>query len=72
MLGTFYRALEPSAPPCIKVGDIIAADDTIGLIEVMKLFSPVAAGIAGRVVEVLVENGVLVEHNQPLVRVEPV
>lgn len=72
MLGTFYRALEPGAPPCVEVGDVVGPEDTIGLIEVMKLFSTVTAGVHGRVVEILVENSVLVEFDQPLIRIEPI
>lgn len=72
MLGTFYRALEPGAPSCVEVGDVVGPEDTIGLIEVMKLFSTVTAGVHGRVVEILVENSVLVEFDQPLIRIEPI
>ena len=72
MLGTFYRSPEPSAPPFIKEGQVIAPGDTIGLLEVMKLFSPVVADVGGRVVEFLVKNADLVEHGQPLVRLDPV
>lgn len=72
MLGTFYRAPEPSAPPFVTEGQVIASGDTIGLLEVMKLFSPVVADVGGRVVEFLVKNADLVEHGQPLVRLEPV
>lgn len=71
MLGTFYRALEPGARPCVEVGDVVGPEDTIGLIEVMKLFSTVTAGIRGRVVEILAENSALVEFDQPLVRIQP-
>lgn len=72
LLGTFYRALEPSAPPCVKVGDIVKADDTVGLIEVMKLYTAIQAGAAGRIVEILADSGELVEYDQPLFRIEPV
>lgn len=72
MLGTFYRALEPGAPPCVEVGDVVGPEDTVGLIEVMKLFSTVTAGVRGCVVEILAENAALVEFDQPLIRIEPV
>lgn len=72
MLGTFYRALEPGSPPCVEVGDVVGPEDTIGLIEVMKLFSTVTAGVHGRVVEILADNSVLVEFDQPLIRIEPI
>lgn len=71
VLGTFYRAPAPGAPPYVNVGDEVREGDTIGLIEVMKLFTPIAAGAAGRVVEIVAENAALVEYGQPLVLIEP-
>lgn len=70
-LGTFYRAPSPGEPPCIKEGDVIGPGQTIGLIEVMKLFTPIAAGVAGRVVKILVEDATLVEYGQQLVLIDP-
>lgn len=72
MLGTFYRASEPGAKPYIEVGSIVEKGATVGLIEVMKLFSPVSSEIEGKVVEILVENGSLVEYGQALIRLEPI
>lgn len=71
MLGTFYRAQSPGVPPFVEVGSTVGVDDAIGLIEIMKLFSPINAGVSGRVVEILVENATLVEHGQPLVLIQP-
>lgn len=71
MLGMFYRGPAPDALPFIQVGDAIEADATLGLIEVMKLFSPVHPGVAGRIVDILVDNAVLVEHGQPVALIEP-
>lgn len=71
MLGTFYRAPAPGEPPCVKEGDVIGAEHTIGLIEVMKLFTPITSGVAGRVAKVLVDDATLVEYHQPLVLIEP-
>jgi acetyl-CoA carboxylase biotin carboxyl carrier protein len=71
MLGTFYRAPAPGEPPYVEPGDLVEVDDPIGLIDVMKLFSQISAGVAGRVVEILAQNGTLVEHGQPLVLIEP-
>lgn len=70
-LGTFYRAPSPGEPPCIKEGDMIGPGQTIGLIEVMKLFTPIVAGVAGRVVEILVEDATLVEYGQQLALIDP-
>ena len=71
MLGIFYRASQPGAPPFVEAGQIIRADDTIGLIEVMKLYNQVPAGVDGRVVEIAVEDASFVEHGQVLLIVEP-
>jgi acetyl-CoA carboxylase biotin carboxyl carrier protein len=71
VLGVFYRAPAPGAAPFVSVGDTVRESDTIGLIEVMKLFTSVTAGTAGRVVEILAENAALVEYGQALVLIEP-
>jgi acetyl-CoA carboxylase biotin carboxyl carrier protein len=67
MLGTFYRAPSPGAPPCVEVGQRVRADDTVCLVEVMKLFNSIKAGVDGVVTRILVENATLVEYDQPLV-----
>jgi acetyl-CoA carboxylase biotin carboxyl carrier protein len=71
MLGTFYRAEAPGAPPFVEVGDRVEVGSIVCLIEVMKLMNHVASDTAGRVVEVCAGDGELVEFGQPLVRVEP-
>jgi acetyl-CoA carboxylase biotin carboxyl carrier protein len=71
MLGTFYRAPSPGAPPFVEEGAIVHADDTVCLIEVMKLFNTLKAGASGRVARFLVENGAMVEYDQPLVLIDP-
>lgn len=65
--GTFYRAPSPGADAFCKVGDRVRPDTTLGLIEVMKLFTSVQAGVGGTVVRIVPENGTLVEPGQPLV-----
>lgn len=70
-LGTFYRAPKPGAPPYVDVGQRIAADTEVCLIEVMKLFAPVRAGIEGTVREVRAVDGTMVEFDQILFVVEP-
>jgi acetyl-CoA carboxylase biotin carboxyl carrier protein len=69
LLGTFYRAPKPGDPPYVNVGDRVLPDTIIGIIEVMKLMNVVRAGIAGTVVEVVAENGALVEFEQDLLYV---
>lgn len=70
MLGTFYASPKPGAPPFVKVGQKIKEDDTVCIIEVMKLFSTVKAGVRGRIARILAENTQMVEYNQPLFLVE--
>ena len=70
VLGVFYRCPEPGAPPFVEVGKTVRAQDTVALIEVMKLFNQVQAGAEGKIVEILVEDGALVEHGQALLVIE--
>lgn len=71
MLGTFYRAPSPGERPFVEVGDKVAPDDTVCLVEVMKLFNSIKAGVAGTVVEILAQNAAMVEHGQPLMVIAP-
>lgn len=64
--GTFYRAPQPGAPPFKNEGDPVAADDVVGLIEVMKTFVQVKAEEAGRLVAFHVQNEDAVMAGQPL------
>jgi len=70
-VGIFYRAPRPGAPPYIEVGSQVVEDTTIGIIEVMKLMNAVRAEVSGTVVEVLVEDGAVVEYGQVLLRIAP-
>ena len=72
MLGTFYRAQTPGAPPFVEVGQRVRADDTVCLIEVMKLFNSVKAGVDGVVTQILAENAKLVEYNEVLIIISTV
>lgn len=71
MVGTFYRAPAPDAPPFVNLGSNVEPGDPLCMIEVMKLFTTIEAGAAGRVVEIAVENGQLVEFETLLFVVEP-
>ncbi len=71
MLGRFFRASSPSEPPYVEISVKVVPEDTICMIEVMKLFSTVKAGVSGTIVEILVENGVMVEHDTVLFLVRP-
>jgi acetyl-CoA carboxylase biotin carboxyl carrier protein len=70
-LGTFYRSPKPGAPAYVAVGSLVTADTEICLIEVMKLFTTVRAGIEGVIREVYADDAALVEFDQPLFLVEP-
>lgn len=65
-LGTFYRSPKPGTPPFTQIGDEVDTKTELCLIEVMKLFTTLRAGVKGRLVNILVEDGVMVEHDQPL------
>lgn len=71
MLGTFYRAEAPGAPPFVDVGARVEAHTIVCLIEVMKMMNAVPAGVTGTVVAVCAENAELVEYGAPLFRVQP-
>ena len=71
LLGTFYVAPEPGAPPFTQVGATVTEDTTVGLIEVMKVFNSVRAGVKGTIVEVVAQNGQFVEYGQTLFLVKP-
>ncbi|WP_181704841.1 acetyl-CoA carboxylase [Chthonobacter rhizosphaerae] len=68
--GTFYRKPAPDQPVFKSEGDAVAAGDTVGLIEVMKSFTPVVAEEAGRIVAFHVENEDAVMAGQPLYDLE--
>lgn len=70
MVGTFYEAPSPGSAPFVKVGDKIKEKTVVCIVEAMKLMNEIEAEIKGEIVEVLVENGQLVEYGQPLYRVK--
>jgi len=71
MVGTFFRAPAPEAPPYVEVGFTIEPGQVICIIEAMKLMNEIKSEIKGRVVEVTVENAEPVEFGQPLFFIEP-
>jgi acetyl-CoA carboxylase biotin carboxyl carrier protein len=66
MVGKFYAAPSPSEPPYVAVGTAVEAGATVGLIEVMKVFTSVKTEAAGVIERILVSNGQFVEFGQPL------
>ena len=71
MVGTFYRAPNPDAPPFVEEGDEVHPGQTVCIIEAMKLFNEIQAEVGGRVAQVLAENGTPVEYGQPLFLIDP-
>jgi acetyl-CoA carboxylase biotin carboxyl carrier protein len=66
MVGTFYVASSPEAPPFVKVGQSVKQGETLGVIEAMKMFNQIESDKAGTVVAILVENGQPVEFDEPM------
>ena len=71
MVGTFYRAPKPDAPPFVAEGDVVNEGQVLCIVEAMKLMNEIESKVAGRIVKVVVENGQPVEFGQPLFLVEP-
>lgn len=72
IVGTFYRAPKPDAPPFVEVGDEVKVGQTLCIIEAMKLMNEVKSEYNGIVKQILVENGEPVEYGQPLFVIEPI
>lgn len=70
MVGTFYTASSPSAPPFVAVGQSVKAGETICIIEAMKILNQIEADVSGTVKAILVENGSPVEFGEPLMIIE--
>jgi len=66
MVGTFYRAPAPDAPPYVEVGSIVNEKTVVCIVEAMKLFNEIEAEVSGEIVAIHAENGQLVEFGQPL------
>ena len=71
MVGTYYSSSAPDAPQFVSVGSVVQADSTLCIIEAMKVFTDIPAGVSGTIAEILVKNGQPVEFGQPLFRVIP-
>lgn len=71
LVGTLYRSPQPGHPPYVNVGDVVEAGETVAIVEAMKLMNTVTTEVAGRVVEIYVDNEEPVEFEQPLLRIAP-
>ncbi|WP_058485889.1 acetyl-CoA carboxylase biotin carboxyl carrier protein [Defluviitalea phaphyphila] len=70
IVGTFYSAPAPDAPPFVSIGDRVKKGDTLCIIEAMKLMNEIESEVDGEVVEIFVKNEEMVEYNQPLFRIK--
>ena len=71
MVGTYYSSSAPDAPLFVSVGSTVQPNTTVCIIEAMKVFTDIPAGVSGTIAEILVKNGQAVEYGQPLFRVIP-
>ena len=69
-VGTFYSCPKPGKPAFVKVGETVTPDTIVCLIEAMKMFNEVPAGVSGKIVEMLVKDGDAVDHGKRLFRIE--
>jgi len=72
MVGTFYRAPSPEAPPFVDVGQVVEVGQVVCIVEAMKLMNEIKSEVRGKVVEIPIENAQPVEFGQTLFLVEPV
>lgn len=71
MVGTFYRAPDPSSPPFVEIGETIHKNQTLCIIEAMKLMNEIESDIDGVLNDVYVENGKPVEYGKKLFAIKP-
>ncbi len=72
MVGTFYRAPSPEAPPFVEVGQIVEVGQVVCIVEAMKLMNEIKSEVRGKVIEVAVENAEPVEFGQTIFILEPI
>ncbi len=70
MVGTFYRAPDPSSPPFVEIGEDIKKNQTLCIIEAMKLMNEIESDIDGIIEDIYVKNGNPVEYGQKLFSVK--
>ena len=71
IVGTFYAAPAPNAPPFAKVGDVAQVGQVLCIIEAMKLMNELESEVAGEIVRIYVESGQPVEYGQSLFAIKP-
>jgi acetyl-CoA carboxylase biotin carboxyl carrier protein len=70
MVGTAYRGPEPGARPYVEIGSVVRIGDTLLIVEAMKTMNQIPATRAGRVIQILIEDGQPVEFGEPLMIIE--
>lgn len=71
MVGTFYRSPDPSSPPFVDIGESVKKNQTLCIIEAMKLMNEIESDVDGVIEEILVENGKPIEYGQHLFIIKP-
>ncbi|WP_028308879.1 acetyl-CoA carboxylase biotin carboxyl carrier protein [Desulfitibacter alkalitolerans] len=69
IVGTFYGAPSPDAPPFVKVGDKVEQGQTLCIVEAMKMMNGIECEVAGEIIDILTKDGDIVEYGQPLMRI---
>jgi acetyl-CoA carboxylase biotin carboxyl carrier protein len=71
MVGTYFSSSAPDSPPFVSVGSVVHSDTIVCIIEAMKVFTDIPAGVSGTIAAILVKNGQAVEFGQPMFRLIP-
>ena len=71
IVGTYYEASSPGAPPYVREGDTVNVGQVLCIVEAMKLMNEIESDTAGQIVKILVSNGQPVEYGQPLYKIKP-
>jgi acetyl-CoA carboxylase biotin carboxyl carrier protein len=71
MVGTFYSAPDPSSPPFVEIGDSVKKNQTLCIIEAMKLMNEIESEVDGVLMKIFIENGKPVEYGQRLFAIQP-
>lgn len=72
MVGTFYKSPSPDSPAFVKPGDMVKKGQTLAIIEAMKIMNELEAEFDCKIVDILVEDGQVIEYDTPLFRIEKV
>ncbi|ROM82822.1 acetyl-CoA carboxylase, biotin carboxyl carrier protein [Pseudomonas brassicacearum] len=70
LVGVFYRSASPDKPPFVEVGDVVEEGQTLAIVEAMKMLNPIEADRSGRIIEILKNDGEMIEAGSPLFTIE--